>query len=217
MYAGHSGAGSLGKAAASTGADRSKQCKVDGDPQAVLAAIEKHLRARMAVPVDSKSASSVRSPIYEARPLCMGIRRCIRPEHQHGEDSSIECKPGRYADENSSHGSSPAESTGTVTQRLRRFWFTSLCCCTCCLPLAAKRAPSYRLCPGGPNRNKNAAGIHRPSLDREHSCLHFSRRQAHPQYLRQMSKVRLDQLKRDPRNGSLSILRRRANGRGCIL
>ena len=72
--------------------------------------------------------------------------------------------------------------------------------------------------PGGSwSRYANAAGFHGPSLNREHGCLHFSGRQAHPQYLRQMSKVRLDQLKRDPRNGSLSILRRRANGRGCIL
>jgi hypothetical protein len=34
--------------------DLIEACKVDGDPRAVFAAIEEDLRARMAVPVDSK-------------------------------------------------------------------------------------------------------------------------------------------------------------------
>jgi hypothetical protein len=34
--------------------DLIEQCKVDGDPQQVFAAIEEDLRARMAVPVESK-------------------------------------------------------------------------------------------------------------------------------------------------------------------
>ena len=34
--------------------DLIEQCKVDGDPQAVFAAIEQDLRARMAVPLESQ-------------------------------------------------------------------------------------------------------------------------------------------------------------------
>jgi hypothetical protein len=34
--------------------DPIEACKVDGDPQTVFAAIEEDLRARMAVPADSK-------------------------------------------------------------------------------------------------------------------------------------------------------------------
>jgi len=46
---------------------------------------------------------------------------------------------------------------------------------------------AHMLLRGSWSRYTDAASFHGPSLDREHRCLHLNSRQAHPQYLGQVS------------------------------